>query len=517
MRLDWDGVPWATGYLVEGRAKDSTFSIVGTTSAWTTSFEEYSLNPATFHEYRVTALSSAGNSISCRPVSAVTLADGTFVHLEAEQADIKQGVLTEKESIGSADYDDYVAFHGLDFDPGYTRFVTRMAVPSSYAGQTVEVRLGSPSGTLIGQLLTIGTGGWTTFAEQTTPLSNAAGRHSLYIVFKGGSGVGAFDWFRLEGPSNVAPPTTLIKNGGFEKDSVSTFGEANSELPGTALYAGANDGYYTAADWSKTHRVWFVQKGSETFPEGSYAYRIDGDFYGTKDVLAQGGLSLVAGKTYRLIFSMWGEVWGQSTEKLDVRITNNPSSLTDPASGTGTLILNDKTTATNDQAAETVTVLFTPSVTSANHALQFIADSEEGETNGDHIWVDNIVLTEVVSQINPPVAGSYADWALTHGVAGAANGDSDNDGVENGVEYFMGITATDPALTSNPVPDSTNTVSWPMSASFSGSYEVETSENLETWTPVTPRPVAVGGYLDYTLPPGVPGGRIFLRLVVTPN
>ena len=64
------------------------------------------------------ALSAAGNSISCRPVSAVTLQDGTFVHLEAEQADIKQGVSTDKESIGSADYGDYVAFQGIDFDAG---------------------------------------------------------------------------------------------------------------------------------------------------------------------------------------------------------------------------------------------------------------------------------------------------------------------------------------------------------------------------------------------------------------
>lgn len=238
LRLDWDSVPWATGYLIEGRTNDSVFELVGTTSAWTTSIEEHSLYPGTFNEYRVTALSAAGNSISCRPVSAVTLQDGTFVHLEAEQADIKQGVSTDKESIGSADYGDYVAFQGIDFDAGHTRFVTRMAVPSPYAGQTAELRLDSPTGTLIGQLVTSATGGWETFAEQTTPLSSATGRHSLYIVFKGGSGVGAFDWFRLEGSADAALAPARLQ------------AEAFSTMQGV-VDTGGGIGFCDNGDWVK--------------------------------------------------------------------------------------------------------------------------------------------------------------------------------------------------------------------------------------------------------------------------
>jgi hypothetical protein len=111
----------------------------------------------------------------------------------------------------------------------------------------------------------------------------------------------------------------------------------------------------------------------------------------------------------------------------------------------------------------------------------------------------------------------YADWASANGVAGDPDVDSDNDGVDNGVEYFMGITSADPVFTANPALDSTKTITWPMSTTFDGSYEVETSTDLGNWTPVTPRPVPAGGYLTYTLPSGVPGDRNFVRLTVTPN
>jgi hypothetical protein len=55
-----------------------------------------------------------------------------------------------------------------------------------------------------------------------------------------------------------------------------------------------------------------------------------------------------------------------------------------------------------------------------------------------------------------------------------------------------------------------------MSAAFSGTFVVQTSPDLGTWTNVTPQPTRNGnGNLVYTLPPGQ--GKLFVRLVVTPN
>lgn len=107
---------------------------------------------------------------------------------------------------------------------------------------------------------------------------------------------------------------------------------------------------------------------------------------------------------------------------------------------------------------------------------------------------------------------TYSDWALSYAGGQAANLDYNNDGVPNGIAYFMGVTGA----ATNPAPDASNMVTWPMSATFSGTFSVETSSNLETWTPVDPQPVRDGfGNVSYTLPPGA--GKVFVRLTVTPN
>ena len=106
---------------------------------------------------------------------------------------------------------------------------------------------------------------------------------------------------------------------------------------------------------------------------------------------------------------------------------------------------------------------------------------------------------------------SYADWALANGVTGAPNEDSNNDGVANGIAYFMGETG----IATNPGLDASNKVTWPMSATFSGSWQVQTSSDLSNWIAVDPQPTPAGGNLTYTLPPGL--GKQFVRLLVTPT
>jgi len=109
---------------------------------------------------------------------------------------------------------------------------------------------------------------------------------------------------------------------------------------------------------------------------------------------------------------------------------------------------------------------------------------------------------------------TYANWAATNAPGQTPAQDYDNDGVENGVEYFMGVTT--PGFTANPAIVS-GTISWPKSATFAGSYAVQTSPDLSTWTKVP------GGSLDLTDPAFVryspaPGlGKVFVRISVTPN
>jgi hypothetical protein len=116
------------------------------------------------------------------------------------------------------------------------------------------------------------------------------------------------------------------------------------------------------------------------------------------------------------------------------------------------------------------------------------------------------------------VLGAYATWADQWVGGQAQNLDYDNDGVANGVEYFMGNTT--PGFTANPPIGSDRKVSWPKGATYTGTYgtdyRVETSATLDTssWTFVPQANVAIDAdSIDYTLP--VEGPKKFVRLVVT--
>jgi hypothetical protein len=127
-------------------------------------------------------------------------------------------------------------------------------------------------------------------------------------------------------------------------------------------------------------------------------------------------------------------------------------------------------------------------------------------TGGYRLPLSGLQLVEV------PAADDYAAWATANG-ATTAELDHDNDGVENGVEYFMGETGS--SFTAMNGLDATNTIIWPASATYEGTYEVQTSPDLVTWTNVSPKPVPSGGNLSYTLPTGEV--KLFLRLLVTPT
>jgi hypothetical protein len=127
-------------------------------------------------------------------------------------------------------------------------------------------------------------------------------------------------------------------------------------------------------------------------------------------------------------------------------------------------------------------------------------------TGGKSLPLSGFQLVEV------PAADDYAAWATANG-ATTAELDHDNDGVENGVEYFMGQTGS--SFTAMNGLNATNTIIWPASATYEGTYEVQTSPDLVTWTNVSPKPVPSGGNLSYTLPTGEV--KLFLRLLVTPT
>jgi hypothetical protein len=96
--------------------------------------------------------------------------------------------------------------------------------------------------------------------------------------------------------------------------------------------------------------------------------------------------------------------------------------------------------------------------------------------SGYAIAVDNVTLT---------AAPTYAGWAADKAGSQAANLDWDNDGVSNGIEYFMNAT---PGLTVNPGLVG-NRVTWPNGGNISSSaygtkFVVQSSIDLVTWADV---------------------------------
>jgi autotransporter-associated beta strand protein len=114
----------------------------------------------------------------------------------------------------------------------------------------------------------------------------------------------------------------------------------------------------------------------------------------------------------------------------------------------------------------------------------------------------------------------YVPWAASKASGQGPAEDFDADGVPNGIEFFLNAA---PGVTVLPVPDATNTITWPNGGNIPASaygtrFVVQTSKNLSDWTDVpagqlTANTDGPGGVLTYTLSGPAPR---FVRLKVTP-
>jgi len=113
---------------------------------------------------------------------------------------------------------------------------------------------------------------------------------------------------------------------------------------------------------------------------------------------------------------------------------------------------------------------------------------------------------------------NYSNWALANGVSGPANADSNHDGVQNGIAYFIRNAGriTSPGL------DANHKVTWANghnvpSSEYGSTFWVETSVNLTDWVQVPVGDANLSntlGSVSYTLP--VNGARRYCRLAIAP-
>jgi hypothetical protein len=136
---------------------------------------------------------------------------------------------------------------------------------------------------------------------------------------------------------------------------------------------------------------------------------------------------------------------------------------------------------------------------------------------GSDLWqnlcYDNVRLTYVSG---PPATDvGYADWASGNVGGQASDLDFDNDGVSNGIEYFLTKSGPSTSISSLPLP----AVTWLRDPSAAAAFNVQSSEDLSTWTnipPDDPRLDVNANSVTYLFAPSDNRRKQFVRLKVSP-
>ena len=140
-----------------------------------------------------------------------------FQRQEAETIAWSSGVETEVSSEGgmnvaNIENGDYVKVKNVAFGSGATSFTARVA--SATSGGRIEVRVGSPTGTVVGTCTVPGTGGWQTWTTVSCGVNGLTGTQDLYLRFTGGSGfLFNVNWWQFAGGATSG---NLLSNPGME-------------------------------------------------------------------------------------------------------------------------------------------------------------------------------------------------------------------------------------------------------------------------------------------------------------
>jgi len=136
---------------------------------------------------------------------------------EAEAMEISSGIRTETCSeggmnLGYIENGDWIKVTGVDFGSGASSFEARVA--SAGSGGNIEIRLGSPTGTLVGTCAVPVTGGWQAWQTVNCPVSGATGVQDLYLRFTGSTGyLFNFNQYRFYQAGDATPtPTPAVFN-----------------------------------------------------------------------------------------------------------------------------------------------------------------------------------------------------------------------------------------------------------------------------------------------------------------
>jgi len=187
--VNWTASTAATGYALERSTNSSSGYVIIATNLSVTTFTDTNVIDGPNYYYEVSAANSVGVSSNSAPVGA-SLATIPMLILAANFSS-QSGTGLEPCSEGGQDVCDimngsWVVYTNVNFGAATLSLSARVA--SATSGGTIQVRLGTATGPLIGTLTVTNTGGWQTYATVSTALTGASGAQNLALVFVGGTG-----------------------------------------------------------------------------------------------------------------------------------------------------------------------------------------------------------------------------------------------------------------------------------------------------------------------------------------
>ncbi|WP_315065658.1 carbohydrate-binding protein [uncultured Clostridium sp.] len=141
-------------------------------------------------------------------VRGETVTQSAFAQIAASNYTEQFGIQTEAcseggQDVGFTDNNDYTVYDNVDFGNGVSLFNARVA--SGNNGGTIEMRIDSLDGSIIGNCSVPGTNGWQSWITVSTPITiPISGVHNLYLKYIGNTGNGNLfniSWFKFNSKS----------------------------------------------------------------------------------------------------------------------------------------------------------------------------------------------------------------------------------------------------------------------------------------------------------------------------
>ena len=143
-------------------------------------------------------LSASDTITPLSPTSAPAPSELLFPKVIAIDYDVQSGtdLVNDGAHVGYIDNNDYLTYNSLNFGPSETTKGVQLRYAKNSVGGKLELRIGGPDGTLIGEFSPATTGGWNTFTTVHIEIDDVIGIQNLTLVGKYDSLMN-IDWFEL--------------------------------------------------------------------------------------------------------------------------------------------------------------------------------------------------------------------------------------------------------------------------------------------------------------------------------